>query len=498
LAAPATDSFTVTQSTLNPGNNPNTYVLKMNSTNLDIFENNPGPNPTYRVKFSDINALTINTGSGADALTLDFAAGNPIPTGGLFFNGGSGTDSMTIMGNNTAATYRPSATTSGNGNATIGGRNFTFTGMEPATMRDFSSFTFVTPNATDTVTIDSPSSGQTRIFGNSSGITFFSTTIFNTPLMILDAAANDGSAGNDVITIGSSGTNTNASRTLRILTGAATDTLTINGGNNYIDLPPTASNLAVTTNGTAIANLTGAPKLASLIINNNSRVNMVAGGNNSLRIGSTAAGNPLQIDSTATLDLADNDLLIQVSPPARDTAFAAYLGMVQSGKNGASGPWTGFGIISSTAATNPARNTTLAIMPNDTGSGPIVTTFAGQSVDTSFILAKYTYTGDSDLDGDVDADDYARIDAAYAGQTTIGGPYRNGDINYSGSLNSDDFFQIDRSFSTQSAPLAQPAAPLSLQIERAKPNHKHRHHRRMRHEHQPLPLLLPRAFDVLR
>ena len=91
-------------------------------------------------------------------------------------------------------------------------------------------------------------------------------------------------------------------------------------------------------------------------------------------------------------------------------------------------------------------------MPNDTGSGPIVTTFDGQSVDTTFILAKYTYTGDSDLDGDVDADDYARIDAAFAGATGIGGPYRNGDINYSGSVNADDFFEIDRSFSTQASP----------------------------------------------
>jgi hypothetical protein len=533
LATNAADSFTVTQSTLNPGNNPTTYLLRMNTTNLDIFENNPGANPTYRVKFSDLNALTINTGTGADALTLDFAGGNPIPTGGLFFNGGAGTDNLTILGATppTAATYRPSATISGNGSATIGGRNFNFTGVEPATFRDFSSFTFVTPNATDTVTVDSPASGQTRIFGNSSGITFFSTAVFNTPLMILDAATNDGAAGNDAITIGSSGTNTSPTTTLRILTGAGTDTFTINGGNNYLDLPPSSTNLSVTTNGSGIVNLSGSPKLSSLIINNSSRVNLLAGGANPLRIGSTSSGNPLQIDTTAALDLADNDLLIQTSAPARDTAFAAYFDMVKTGRSG--GAWNGFGIISSTAGANPLRNTTLAIMPNDTGSGPIVTSFAGQTVDTTFILAKYTYTGDTDLDGDVDADDYARLDAAFAGASGVGGPYRNGDIDYSGSVNSDDYFQIDRAFSTQSTPLSDPLggyaperplgatpasagprypAALTTESDRSRRHHKRHHHRRplqatlasgypesaTRHRHRPLALLLPRALSAVR
>jgi hypothetical protein len=248
LAASASDSFTVTQSTLNPGNNPTSYVARMNGQNLDIFENNPGPNPTYRVKFTDLTTLTINTGGGADSLTLDFAGGNPIPSGGLFFNGGGGTDSLTILGTaSTAMTYRPSATTSGNGLATFGGRNLTFTGMEPVNIQNLSSFTFETPNATDTVTIDSPSAGQTRMFGNSSGITFFSTIITGTPLMILDAAANDGAAGNDSLTIGSGGTNTSPGTTLRILSGAGALAIT----QQLLTFAPTATNLSVTTNGSA-------------------------------------------------------------------------------------------------------------------------------------------------------------------------------------------------------------------------------------------------------
>src|SRR5207247_1253762 len=83
------------------------------------------------------------------------------------------------------------------------------------TVKNFSSFTFVTPNATDQVTIDSPASpaGQSRFFGNSSGITFFATAVFNTPLMILYAAANDGGRGNDAHYRGSLGSNTRPTNT---------------------------------------------------------------------------------------------------------------------------------------------------------------------------------------------------------------------------------------------------------------------------------------------
>jgi hypothetical protein len=80
-------------------------------------------------------------------------------------------------------------------------------------------------------------------------------------------------------------------------------------------------------------------------------------------------------------------------------------------------------------------------------------------VDTNSVLIKYTYTGDTDFDGVVDADDYARIDAGYAARAT---GYRNGDLNYSGVIDADDYFEIDRAFGTQgaalSAPVSAPAA----------------------------------------
>jgi hypothetical protein len=454
LATPPTDSFAVTASTLTPGNGNNTYTLRLNGSDLDIFEN--GDTPTYRVPLADFNALHINGGSGNDAFTIDFSGGNPIPAGGLFINGSTHglSDTLTIVGhdstNNTTVRphviHRPSGTTAGNGTMTLGGRNFTFTGIEPLAFRNLSSLTFVTPNATDQVTMDSPSAGQTRFFGNSSGITFFATSVFTTPLMVLDAAANDGPSGNDTITIGNSGSNTSTTTMLRVQSGAGNDTFNINGGNNFIDLPPGTGNLNLNVNGVATANLTGSPRLGTLTLNTTARVNMVAGGANTLR------ANALNLaTATVKLDLNDNDMIVQSSSPAnRDAAFTNITNWVRSGRNAASGRWTGNGIISTSAASNPQRHTTIAAMINDTGSGTIIGTLNGHAVNTNSIILKYTYTGDMNFNGVVDADDYARIDAGYNGALS---GYRNGDLDYSGLIDADDYWEIDRTYSTQGAPL---------------------------------------------
>jgi len=74
------------------------------------------------------------------------------------------------------------------------------------------------------------------------------------------------------------------------------------------------------------------------------------------------------------------------------------------------------------------------------------------------VLVVYTYQGDLDINGEINADDYARIDAGSAQQLT---GYTWGDIDYSGgSPGPDDYFQIDRSFSDQSWPLVGEAQAL--------------------------------------
>jgi len=134
--------------------------------------------------------------------------------------------------------------------------------------------------------------------------------------------------------------------------------------------------------------------------------------------------------------------------------YATLYSYLLTGRAG--GNWNGRRIASSTAAANGQRNTGLAAVINDTGDGVtrIRTTLAGEPVDVNTILIKYSYNGDANLDGMINADDYARIDNGYAAQA---GDFYNGDFDYNGVVDSDDYFQIDRSFSTQGGALGAPA-----------------------------------------
>jgi hypothetical protein len=54
--------------------------------------------PTQKVLISQMSAITFTGGSGNDKLTLDFSAGNPLPAGGVTFNGGAGVNTLSVIG----------------------------------------------------------------------------------------------------------------------------------------------------------------------------------------------------------------------------------------------------------------------------------------------------------------------------------------------------------------------------------------------------------------
>jgi len=113
--------------------------------------------------------------------------------------------------------------------------------------------------------------------------------------------------------------------------------------------------------------------------------------------------------------------------------------------------WQGPGLTSSLARSGETGLRAIAAFNNDDGTGqPIFHEFAGQVVDQNCILAKCTYSGDANLDGLVNADDYFQIDSGYITQK---GGYHNGDFNYDGLINADDYFLIDSAFIGQSGPL---------------------------------------------
>jgi hypothetical protein len=73
---------------------------------------------------------------------------------------------------------------------------------------------------------------------------------------------------------------------------------------------------------------------------------------------------------------------------------------------------------------------------------------------------RYTFTGDENLDGVINGDDYFAIDAGFAGTQPS---YAKGDLNYDGRINADDYFLIDSNYNKAAVPLANAALPQAVQ-----------------------------------
>jgi hypothetical protein len=132
----------------------------------------------------------------------------------------------------------------------------------------------------------------------------------------------------------------------------------------------------------------------------------------------------------------------------------------------ASGTWNGSsGIMSSAAGNDSSHLSALGVIINSvdgttTGAalyGGALGTFDGRSPASTDVLVKFTYYGDTNLDGIVDGSDYSRIDAAFGTNAT---GWYNGDFNYDGVINGSDYTLIDNAFNSQGAALTdQIAAP---------------------------------------
>ena len=161
------------------------------------------------------------------------------------------------------------------------------------------------------------------------------------------------------------------------------------------------------------------------------------------------------------LDVMDNKL-ITTTPAGTATAGVYAAGsvqqMVHDGRNG--GGWNGAGIVTSeTTAQGGAALTTLAVATaGDVGFGG-TKTFAGQTVNGTDTLVMYTYAGDTNLDGQINGDDYFRVDQGFASAGTMTG-YENGDLNYDGRIDADDYFIIDSNYGNQTLGVFPNAAPL--------------------------------------
>jgi hypothetical protein len=153
--------------------------------------------------------------------------------------------------------------------------------------------------------------------------------------------------------------------------------------------------------------------------------------------------NSLSIDaaSGSRLDLSDNDLVLRGGGAA---GLSLVQSLVRSGY--ARGTWAGGGLASSAAAASNLRFN-LGYAVNDGAAAAQRSAFGpgdAEPVGPADVLAKYTYSGDANLDGRVSLADYALLDPNFPRNS--GSQWVTGDLNHDGRTSLADYTLIDPLF----------------------------------------------------
>lgn len=172
--------------------------------------------------------------------------------------------------------------------------------------------------------------------------------------------------------------------------------------------------------------------------------------------GLTIANNGAAIGSRTYfgfVDLQSNDMVVRsTSPLNQATALINLRDMVRAWLVSDNG-LPGLRGLGTTAAFYPAQGafTTLAVYDNSgVGGTATFSTFNGVSVGANDILVKYTYVGDLNLDGVVDAADLSRALQGFNGGGT---GWNFGDVNYDGAIDFFDLGRIQAALRGQGSPL---------------------------------------------
>ena len=272
---------------------------------------------------------------------------------------------------------------------------------------------------------------------NGEGYTFYTDDV--------DAIRFNGVAGDDSLVLASVG----VPLTFDGGGGSGNDRLLVSAANSGAAPLTLANDAAATTGAFSVTASSGALRfatslrLASLAIGN-ADVRLAPGGDKTLVVDALS----ISADANGRLDLHDNDLIV------RGASYAAVAALIAAAR-GPDGDWpAAAGGITSTTAAASAGLTTLAAAPAaavlDFAGAPTAL-WNGQTVEPGTVLVKYTYGGDSNFDGKLDADDYGTIDFNVLTAGSSG--YWNGDFNYDGKIDADDYGVIDFNILAQQGPL---------------------------------------------
>jgi hypothetical protein len=136
---------------------------------------------------------------------------------------------------------------------------------------------------------------------------------------------------------------------------------------------------------------------------------------------------PANVNISGKLDLTTNDLIVN------NGSFTAINNTIATGVNL-------FTSVTTLATSGGTANTSLGVMLN--GSPNYYPTFDGVPVSRTAVIVKWTFAGDTNLNGRVDSDDSPKLNTGLTG-------WSNGDYNYDGVINSLDTAIYNRNLTAQ-------------------------------------------------
>jgi hypothetical protein len=158
-------------------------------------------------------------------------------------------------------------------------------------------------------------------------------------------------------------------------------------------------------------------------------------------LGNVLTTQALSIGALGAFDLAANAMIVDYTGSSPLSLVRAAL---TSGYNG--GGWNGSGINSSAAATTPGRAIGYAEASALFSSFPAM--FLGQTVDDTAVLLRYTRSGDADLSGSVNLNDFNRLATNFGGTNAV---WSQGNFNFDATTNLNDFNLLAANFGLSAA-----------------------------------------------
>ncbi len=146
----------------------------------------------------------------------------------------------------------------------------------------------------------------------------------------------------------------------------------------------------------------------------------------------------LTLDPATALDLNDNDLVVDytgssVFSTIQDYVITGFSATVDSTRTG----------IVSTHGQNLNGSTILALFDNALAGFTDWPVGSGFTIDTTTVAGKYTYLGDTNMDGQVSAQDYTAIDANIGTSVDVSISWFYGDTNFDGTIDATDYTGVD-------------------------------------------------------